>query len=153
MISTLSFSVLVGQAEIMQKLASEFNKWTDIYYGLSLRVAVALVIPVSSVNCEGDFSAMNRVRDFQPCKRALCTFSVHFLFCCLLLSFSGYACLFLFQVNTDLRNKLKGEYLAECLIISVSGPAPEAQAFLPKQRKYHVPKENANCANMHMTKG
>ncbi len=50
----------------MEQLASEFDEWADIYPCLSQLAAVALVIPVSSVNCERDFSAMSRVSDFKP---------------------------------------------------------------------------------------
>ncbi|KAK5924626.1 hypothetical protein CgunFtcFv8_017222 [Champsocephalus gunnari] len=60
--------VLVGafkdktQAEIMQLLASEKDEWSEIYPNLCLLSSVGLVIPVSSVNCERDFSTMNRVK-------------------------------------------------------------------------------------------
>ncbi|XP_071060695.1 uncharacterized protein [Pseudochaenichthys georgianus] len=60
--------VLVGafkdktQAEIMQLLASEKDEWAEIYPNLCLLSSVGLVIPVSSVNCERDFSTMNRVK-------------------------------------------------------------------------------------------
>ncbi|XP_051247400.1 uncharacterized protein LOC127358382 isoform X2 [Dicentrarchus labrax] len=51
-----------NQAEIMTLLASECNEWGQIYPLLSRLAAIALVIPVSSVNCERDFSTMNRVK-------------------------------------------------------------------------------------------
>ncbi|KAK1901792.1 Zinc finger protein 862 [Dissostichus eleginoides] len=60
--------VLVGsfkdktQAEIMQLLASEKDEWAEIYPNLRLLSSAGLVIPVSSVNCERDFSTMNRVK-------------------------------------------------------------------------------------------
>ncbi|XP_036975521.1 zinc finger protein 862-like isoform X3 [Acanthopagrus latus] len=51
-----------NQAEIMTLLASECDEWGQIYPLLSRLAAIALVIPVSSVNCERDFSTMNRVK-------------------------------------------------------------------------------------------
>ncbi|XP_076592637.1 uncharacterized protein LOC143324214 [Chaetodon auriga] len=51
-----------NQAEVMSLLASECDEWGQIYPLLSHLAAVALVIPVSSVNCERDFSTMNRVK-------------------------------------------------------------------------------------------
>lgn len=48
----------------MNLLGSECNEWGQIYPLPSRLAAVALVILVSSVNCERDsyFSTMNRVR-------------------------------------------------------------------------------------------
>lgn len=46
----------------MSLLASEFDEWANLYPCLSLLAGIALAIPVSSVNCEHDFSTMNRVR-------------------------------------------------------------------------------------------
>ncbi|KAL7373292.1 hypothetical protein ABVT39_003142 [Epinephelus coioides] len=51
-----------NQADILTLLASEFDEWDNIYPCLSLLASIALVIPVSSVNCERDFSTLNRVR-------------------------------------------------------------------------------------------
>ncbi|XP_057711367.1 zinc finger protein 862-like [Corythoichthys intestinalis] len=51
-----------NQAEVLSLLASECDEWGQIYPLLSHLAGVALVIPVSSVNCERDFSTMNRVK-------------------------------------------------------------------------------------------
>ncbi|XP_058469224.1 uncharacterized protein LOC131443548 isoform X3 [Solea solea] len=51
-----------NQVEVMSLLASECDGWRQIYPLLSRLAAVALVIPVSSVDCERDFSTMNRVK-------------------------------------------------------------------------------------------
>jgi len=45
----------------MQELASDFDELKLLYPNLAQLSAIALTIPVSSVNCERDFSAMNRV--------------------------------------------------------------------------------------------
>lgn len=45
----------------MQELYSDFDELKLIYPNLAQLSAIALTIPVSSVNCERDFSAMNRV--------------------------------------------------------------------------------------------
>jgi len=50
------------QDEIMSLLASECDEWAELYPCLSLLAGIGLVIPVSSVNCERDFSALNRVK-------------------------------------------------------------------------------------------
>ncbi|KAK7141431.1 hypothetical protein R3I93_010952 [Phoxinus phoxinus] len=50
------------QEEILRLLASEIDEWANLYPCLSLLAGIALVIPVSSVNCERDFSTMNRVK-------------------------------------------------------------------------------------------
>lgn len=42
-------------------MASGYDELHLLYPNLSLLSAIALTIPVSSVNCERDFSAMNRV--------------------------------------------------------------------------------------------
>ncbi|KAK5852473.1 hypothetical protein PBY51_023938 [Eleginops maclovinus] len=49
-----------SQTEIMHILASENDEWAEIYPNLCLLASAGLVIPVSSVNCERDFSTMNR---------------------------------------------------------------------------------------------
>lgn len=77
------------QAQIIQQLASEFNEWANIYPGLSLLAAVALVFPVFSINCKREFSAMNRVSDIQPGESAQC---VNLLLCHL----SKWLCTFVF---------------------------------------------------------
>ncbi|XP_034059599.1 zinc finger protein 862-like [Gymnodraco acuticeps] len=46
----------------MQMLASENDEWAELYPLLGKLSAAGLVIPVSSVNCERDFSTMNRVK-------------------------------------------------------------------------------------------
>ncbi|XP_049447599.1 uncharacterized protein LOC125898031 [Epinephelus fuscoguttatus] len=51
-----------NQADILTLLASEFNEWDNIYPCLSLLAGIALVIPVSSMNYERDFSTLNRVK-------------------------------------------------------------------------------------------
>ncbi|RXN37536.1 zinc finger protein 862-like [Labeo rohita] len=51
-----------NQEELLSLLASEFDEWANLYPCLSLLASIALVIPVSSVNCERDFSTMNRVK-------------------------------------------------------------------------------------------
>ena len=65
---SLSFSYVLylsfkkkSQEELLTLLASEYNEWLDLYPCLSLLASIALIVPVSSVNCERDFSAMNRV--------------------------------------------------------------------------------------------
>ena len=45
----------------MQKLDSDFDELKLLYPNLAQLSAIALTIPVSSVYCERDFSAMNRV--------------------------------------------------------------------------------------------
>ncbi|KAL7383107.1 hypothetical protein ABVT39_004870 [Epinephelus coioides] len=63
-----SFKVHVGQGiikdksqlKVMQELASDFDELKLLYPNLAQLSAIALTIPVSSVNCERDFSAMNR---------------------------------------------------------------------------------------------
>ena len=50
-----------SQEELLTLLASEYDEWLDLYPCLSLLASIALIVPVSSVNCERDFSAMNRV--------------------------------------------------------------------------------------------
>ena len=64
----LSFSYVLylsfknkSQEELLTLLASEYDEWLDLYPCLSLLASIALIVPVSSVNCERDFSAMNRV--------------------------------------------------------------------------------------------
>ncbi|XP_063734282.1 uncharacterized protein LOC134861183 [Eleginops maclovinus] len=49
-----------SQLEIMTAMASGYDELHLLYPNLSLLSAIALTIPVSSVNCERDFSAMNR---------------------------------------------------------------------------------------------
>ncbi|KAK7172433.1 hypothetical protein R3I93_004692 [Phoxinus phoxinus] len=54
----------MDQLTIMSKLASQHDEWCQIYPSLSKLAAIALTVPISSVNCERDFSTMNRVRPF-----------------------------------------------------------------------------------------
>ncbi|KAJ8011839.1 hypothetical protein DPEC_G00062450 [Dallia pectoralis] len=75
----------MDQLTIMSKLASQHDEWCQIYPSLSKLAAIALTVPISSVNCERDFSMMNRVK-------------------------------------TDLRNRLQGEHLAACMLLSINGP-------------------------------
>ncbi|XP_030293896.1 zinc finger protein 862-like isoform X2 [Sparus aurata] len=66
----LGFKVLVAsgslkdksQLQLMQEMASEFEELHGQYPFLSQLSAIALTVPVSSVNCERDFSAMNRIK-------------------------------------------------------------------------------------------
>ncbi|KAK0134769.1 Zinc finger protein 862 [Merluccius polli] len=51
-----------SQEELLRLLASEYDEWADLYPCLSLLASIALIVPVSSVNCERDFSAMNRIK-------------------------------------------------------------------------------------------
>lgn len=51
----------------MQEMASEFEELHGQYPFLSQLSAIALTVPVSSVNCERDFSAMNRVKPRLSC--------------------------------------------------------------------------------------
>jgi len=44
----------------MQELASDFDELKLLYPNMAQLSAIALTIPVSSVNCERDFSGMNR---------------------------------------------------------------------------------------------
>lgn len=46
----------------MGKLSSQNNKWAQLYPLMSKLAAIALTVPISSVNCERDFSTMNMVR-------------------------------------------------------------------------------------------
>ncbi|CAL8353370.1 unnamed protein product [Arctogadus glacialis] len=50
-----------SQEELLTLLASEYDEWLDLYPCLSLLASIALIVPVSSVNCERDSSAMNRM--------------------------------------------------------------------------------------------
>ena len=75
-----------SQAEIMQLLASENDEWAEIFPLLSQLAAAGLVIPVSSVNCERDFSTMNRVKRmhtsklFHKCSQNMKSFIFQHLF-------------------------------------------------------------------------
>ena len=51
----------MDQKHLMQGLASEVGEWGQLYPSLSKLAAIGLTIKVSSVNCERDFSTMNRV--------------------------------------------------------------------------------------------
>ncbi|XP_062332851.1 zinc finger protein 862-like [Osmerus eperlanus] len=95
----------MDQLAMMTKLPSQHDEWCEIYPSLSKLAAIALMMPISSVNCERDFSTMNRVK-------------------------------------TDLRNRLQGEHLAACMLLSINGPPlsqfPYNQAlelFFQKKRK------------------
>lgn len=52
----------MDQLTIMGKVASQYDEWGQLYPSLSKLAAIVLTVPVSSVNCERDFSTMNRVR-------------------------------------------------------------------------------------------
>ncbi|KAK0151076.1 hypothetical protein N1851_007767 [Merluccius polli] len=51
----------MDQLTIMGKLASQYDELGQLYPCLSQLAAIALTVPISSVNCERDFS-MNRVK-------------------------------------------------------------------------------------------
>ncbi|KAL2078835.1 hypothetical protein ACEWY4_024579 [Coilia grayii] len=51
----------MDQLNILKTLASQHDEWCQLYPSLSKLAAIALTVPVSSVNCERDFSTMNRV--------------------------------------------------------------------------------------------
>ena len=42
----------MDQQQCMQRLASQIDEWGQLYPGLCQLAAIALVIPVSTVNCE-----------------------------------------------------------------------------------------------------
>ena len=46
----------MDQQQIMTRLASQIDEWSQLYPGLNILAAIGLTIPVSSVNCECDFS-------------------------------------------------------------------------------------------------
>ncbi|KAK5871515.1 hypothetical protein PBY51_004394 [Eleginops maclovinus] len=75
----------MDQVTTMEKLSSQNDEGAQLYPSLSQLAAIALTVPISSVNCERDFSTMNRVK-------------------------------------TDLRNRLQGDHLAACMLLSISGP-------------------------------
>ncbi|KAJ8351946.1 hypothetical protein SKAU_G00234220 [Synaphobranchus kaupii] len=50
------------QLAIMQELTSKYEEFGVLYPNLNQLAAIALTAPISSVNCERDFSAMNRVK-------------------------------------------------------------------------------------------
>ncbi|XP_054483270.1 uncharacterized protein LOC129116382 [Anoplopoma fimbria] len=52
----------MDQQQIMTRLASQIDEWGQLYPGLNKLAAIGLTIPVSSVNCERDFSTLNRVK-------------------------------------------------------------------------------------------
>ncbi|KAM3838264.1 zinc finger protein 862-like [Diretmus argenteus] len=49
------------QLAVMRELASQYDELSQLYPCLSKLAAIALTVPVGSVNCERDFSTMNRV--------------------------------------------------------------------------------------------
>lgn len=53
----------LDQAQIMGRLSSQNDEWAQLYPSISQLAAIALTVPISSVNCERDFSTMNRVRN------------------------------------------------------------------------------------------
>ncbi|KAG7222350.1 hypothetical protein INR49_016305 [Caranx melampygus] len=58
-----------SQLEMMQELASDFDELKLLFPNLAQLSAIALTVPVSSVNCERDFSAMNRnFKSLPSCK-------------------------------------------------------------------------------------
>ncbi|KAK7880350.1 hypothetical protein WMY93_033006 [Mugilogobius chulae] len=99
----------MDQLNVMSKLSSQNEEWGQLYPGMSQLAAIALTVPISSVNCERDFSTMNRVK-------------------------------------TDLRNRLQGDHLAACMLLSINGP-PSAQ--FPYQRALELffsKKRKIKCA-------
>ncbi len=57
----MSADILENELFVMKGLASEFNELKLLYPKLAQLSAIALTIPVSILNCNCDFSAMNRV--------------------------------------------------------------------------------------------
>lgn len=57
----------MDQVSIMSKMASQTDEWGLLYPCLSQLSAIALTVPISTVNCERDFSAMKRVRYLVSC--------------------------------------------------------------------------------------
>lgn len=105
------------------KSATGRMQWEYSWPSLGPLAAVALIVPVPSMNCEWDSSTMKRISDFQPSKRAQCVYLMS-IFSCTTLQSACYASLFLFQVKNDLRRKVKREHTAACLRITVTGPVP-----------------------------
>ncbi|KAK5859373.1 hypothetical protein PBY51_020933 [Eleginops maclovinus] len=52
----------MDQVTTMEKLSSQNDEWAQLYPSMSQLAAIALTVPISSVNCERDFSMMNRVK-------------------------------------------------------------------------------------------
>lgn len=52
----------MDQVTAMGKLSSQNDEWAQLYPSMSKLAAIVLTVPISSVNCERDFSTMNRVR-------------------------------------------------------------------------------------------
>ena len=50
------------QLAVLREVASQYGELGQLYPCLSKLAAIALTVPVGSVNCERDFSTMNRVR-------------------------------------------------------------------------------------------
>nr|XP_020448943.1 uncharacterized protein LOC109956295 [Monopterus albus] len=50
------------QLAILSELSSKYEEYGNLYPTLSLLASIALTVPLSSVNCERDFSTMNRVK-------------------------------------------------------------------------------------------
>lgn len=156
----------------MSLLASECDEWGQIYPLLSRLAAVALVIPVSNVNCERDFSMMNRVRakgmtgvaerwakylthcTYRKLHTGLkestkCVFQKH-----LLLPFLLTNCSYLnFQVKSDLQNRQQGEHLAACLRVSMGQALKSSilgelwNSFSPSLEKLGVQRWGAECVS------
>ncbi|CAL8371345.1 unnamed protein product [Arctogadus glacialis] len=55
----------MDQQHLMQGLASEVGEWGQLYPSLSKLAAIGQTIKVSSVNCERDFSTMNRITFYE----------------------------------------------------------------------------------------
>ncbi|XP_058649491.1 uncharacterized protein LOC131550960 [Onychostoma macrolepis] len=55
---------LTGAFKNMDQLtiSSQYDEWRQLYPSLSQLAAIALKVPISSVNCKRDFSVMNRVK-------------------------------------------------------------------------------------------
>ncbi|XP_054588645.2 zinc finger protein 862 [Nothobranchius furzeri] len=52
----------LDQLSILQKLSAQNDEWANLYPMVSKLAAIAMTVPISSVNCERDFSTMNRVK-------------------------------------------------------------------------------------------
>ncbi|KAF7200776.1 zinc finger protein 862-like, partial [Nothobranchius furzeri] len=52
----------LDQLGILQKLSARNHEWANLYPIVSKLAAIAMTVPISSVNCERDFSTMNGVK-------------------------------------------------------------------------------------------
>ncbi|KAM9354951.1 uncharacterized protein KZ484_013126 [Pholidichthys leucotaenia] len=66
--ASFKYHLLIGafkemdQQSIMTMLACQNDEWGQLYPSPSQLAAIALTVPISSVNCERDISTMNRVK-------------------------------------------------------------------------------------------